>query len=147
MQVATIRRQKLHELAIAGGIYTRAAKPAKKDYKFMDDVDKILAKTVAKVEKTLESEVRMPARYFLTAACMAYVWSCSGSCYGVLHCSLAKFRMLTAVAIIEGAGEARVYIPTPQEEYENHNVYVHDVHDACTSCRACSILRQGCMMI
>ena len=43
---------------MAGGIYTRATKPAKKDYKFMDDVDKVLAKTVAKVEKSLESEVR-----------------------------------------------------------------------------------------
>jgi hypothetical protein len=56
-QAATIRRQKLHELAIAGGIFSRSTKITKKDHKFMDDVDKVLAKTVAKVEKALETEV------------------------------------------------------------------------------------------
>lgn len=57
MQAATIRRQKLHELAIAGGVFARSTKPTKKDYKFMDDVDKVLAKTVQRVDKALETEV------------------------------------------------------------------------------------------
>ena len=64
MQAATIRRQKLHELAVAGGIYPRSAKPTKKDYKFMDDVDKVLAKTVQRVDKALETEV-----CYLQSAC------------------------------------------------------------------------------
>lgn len=59
-QAATIRRQKLHELAMAGGLYSRATKITKKDQKFMDDVDKLLAKTVLKVEKTMETEVSPP---------------------------------------------------------------------------------------
>jgi hypothetical protein len=56
-QAATIRRQKLHELAVAGGNFTRSTKITEEDHKFMDDVDKVLAKSVAKVEKALETEV------------------------------------------------------------------------------------------
>lgn len=58
LQAAERRRKQLQELAVEGGIYTKGTKFTKKDLKFMDDVDRLLARTVAKVEKNLETEVR-----------------------------------------------------------------------------------------
>lgn len=62
---------------MTGGIYPRSFKPAKKEFKFMDDVDKVLAKTVAKVEKTLESEVRLLVSNMSCFTCsLPGTWQC-----------------------------------------------------------------------
>ena len=43
----------------------------------MDDVDKVLAKTVAKVEKTLESEVRLLVPSMACSTCsLPGTWQC-----------------------------------------------------------------------
>lgn len=52
MQAAAAKRQKLVALAS-----TSKGGPNKKEQKFLDDVAKVLEKTVAKVEKAFEAEV------------------------------------------------------------------------------------------